>query len=610
LRGRTVRSPLTWLGGLLVLYLAVPVVGFLIRFSRSNDRGFGTPGLWNALWVSTISATVCTAIIAVLGVPLAFALSRSRSRLAGVINVAVLLPLALPPLMSGILLIYLVGPYTRIGHWFHGRLTGSVGGIVLAQTFVAAPFLVIAARSAFAAIDPALDEVAATLGLGGLRRFVRVSLPEARSAIVAGMLLTWLRAFGEYGATVLLSYHPYSLPVFTEVQFSGSGLPPTEAPTVLAILAAGGAVAVSRLRRPGWTRTPAPVPVAVAPSVAAPTSVGFDLDASVGSFRLSYGYAATSHRLAILGPSGSGKSITLRALAGLLDAGAVSFGGADVRAVPAERRGVGYVPQGYGLIPHLTVWEQVRLSPDSDGRLAAWWLSTLGLEGLGERRPAELSGGQRQRVSLARAMSRSPRVVLLDEPFSGLDAPVREELRHELRRLQRETGLSTVLVTHDPAEAALLADEVVVIDAGRLVQAGPCREVFRHPTSPLAARLLGVENVVRGRAESSTAVGIGEAVVDVGAHGCAVGTEVVVGVRASQVSVGRGGVAALVVDVDPLGSATVSLGDGVELRLHAGDTVAAGDRCAIRIEPGAVMVWSVDLVDILERRPTSESPSA
>jgi hypothetical protein len=85
---------------------------------------------------------------------------------------------------------------------------------------------------------------------------------------------------------------------------------------------------------------------------------------------------------------------------------------------------------------------------------------------------------------------------------------------------------------------------------------------------------------------------------------------VVVGVRASQVSVGRGGVAALVVDVDPLGSATVSLGDGVELRLHAGDTVAAGDRCAIRIEPGAVMVWSVDLVDILERRPTSESPSA
>src|SRR5580704_12220082 len=238
------------MGGLLVVYLAVPVVAFFIRLGRSNNRGFNTPGLYNALWVSVVSATVATLLIALLGIPLAYSLARARGRLSGLIGIVVQLPLALPPLMSGILLIYMVGPYTTIGKLFHGRLTGSVGGIVLAQAFVSAPFLVIAARSAFAALDPALDDAAATMGHRFLARFFRVSLPGAGSGIAAGLLLTWLRAFGEYGATVLLSYHPYSLPVYTDVQFSGSGLPTTQAPTALALIAAVVVVALSRLRRP------------------------------------------------------------------------------------------------------------------------------------------------------------------------------------------------------------------------------------------------------------------------------------------------------------------------------------------------------------------------
>jgi molybdate transport system permease protein len=118
------------------------------------------------------------------------------------------------------------------------------------------------------------------------------------------------------------------------------------------------------------------------------------------------------------------------------------------------------------------LWQQVLFATDANDGLAAWWLARLELDGLQWRLPHQLSGGQRQRVSLARALSRNPRLLLLDEPFSGLDAPVREELRRELRRLQRERGLSTVLVTHDPEEAALLADEVVVIDEGRVLQAG------------------------------------------------------------------------------------------------------------------------------------------
>src|SRR5580704_4349196 len=323
------------MGGLLVVYLAVPVVAFFIRLGRSNNRGFNSPGLYNALWVSVVSATVATLLIALLGIPLAYSLARARGRLSGLIGIVVQLPLALPPLMSGILLIYMVGPYTTIGKLFHGRLTGSVGGIVLAQAFVSAPFLVIAARSAFAALDPALDDAAATMGHRSLARFFRVSLPGAAAGITAGLLLTWLRAFGEYGATVLLSYHPYSLPVYTDVQFSGSGLPTTQAPTALALVAAVVAVGISRVRRPKQLRAATSLPEPRPPGVIQPTNVGFDLDATVGTFHLRLAHQAESHRLAILGPSGSGKSVTLRALAGLLgpEAGPVSYGDEAMRNV-------------------------------------------------------------------------------------------------------------------------------------------------------------------------------------------------------------------------------------------------------------------------------------
>jgi len=171
-----------------------------VRFAGSGDRGFSAPGLWDAVRTSVIAASIATALITVLGVPLAYALARARGRLVAVTGILVQLPLALPPVMSGIVLIYLVGPYTPLGRFFHGALTDSLTGIVLAQAFVSAPFIVIAAREAFAGIDPALDDLAATLGHRPLARFARVWLRTAAPSVAAGMLLTWLRALGEYGA--------------------------------------------------------------------------------------------------------------------------------------------------------------------------------------------------------------------------------------------------------------------------------------------------------------------------------------------------------------------------------------------------------------------------
>ena len=139
---------------------------------------------------------------------------------------------------------------------------------------------------------------------------------------------------------------------------------------------------------------------------------------------------------------------------------------------------------------------------DADPARAAWWLETLHLDGLLDRLPEQLSGGQRQRVSLARALAGDPRVVLLDEPFSALDAPVRAELRREMRRLQREVNLSTVLVTHDPEEAAMLADEIMVVSDGQVLQSGSCRDVYQRPASAQIGRLLGIDNLFEGIAGS------------------------------------------------------------------------------------------------------------
>jgi ABC-type sulfate/molybdate transport systems ATPase subunit/ABC-type molybdate transport system permease subunit len=501
----------------------------------------------------------------------------------------------LPPLMSGILLIYLVGPYTPLGRTF--GLTDSLAGIVIAQTFVAAPFLVIAARSSFAAVDPALTDVAATLGLHPLERFLRVSLPVAAAGVGAGLLLSWLRAFGEFGATVILAYHPYSLPVFTYVQFSGGGLTQTTAPTLLAVVAAVVVLAAVAWQPRRRVRPVGALPAEVTPRRWESASLNFSLDQVVGSFRLRLAYAASSPRLAILGPSGAGKSTTLRCLAGLLGPGAeVRIGGHDLRGVPVEERLVGYVPPEASLLPHLTVWRQVLFGAGALPGLASYWIDRLHLEGLQDRLPDQLSSGQRQRVALARALARSPAMLLLDEPLSSLDTPVRNELRRELRELQLDTGLTSVLVTHDPEEAAFLADEIVVISGGQLLQAGPRAEIFSRPASPEVARLLGIRNLHPGQVTAPGVVRTGGIDLPVADRAILPGTSVHWSVAADHVRVAADGpITVDIVDVADLGTSTelrVRLGQ-VELfvRTTSDSHMAPAGQCRIEIPPEAVNVW-------------------
>jgi ABC-type Fe3+/spermidine/putrescine transport system ATPase subunit/ABC-type sulfate transport system permease component len=616
--GRSPRS-LRWLGALLVLYLAYPVGAFFYRLLDGQNQGWSVPGLWSALWVSVEGATIALLIGMVTGIPLAYVLAHRRGWLSSAVGVIVQLPLAVPPLISGILLIYIVGPYTFLGQLSGERLTQTMYGVVIAQTFVSLPFLVVVSRSAFRAVDPSLGDVAATLGHGPLARFLRVDVPAASDGIRTGMILMWLRAFGEYGTVVILAYHPYSLPVYVDNLFSSGPLSLAEAPTILAFGVAALAIVAVRVRWPARVRRRL-IPAPLAPSSALPTPVGFDIDVTVGTFRLQVAHPENSHRVAVVGPSGSGKSVTLRVLAGLLgpDAGTVTYGDADVSRTAPERRRVGYVPQGFGLIPGRTVWQQAVFGVHADPARAAWWLETLHLDGLLDRLPEQLSGGQRQRASLARALATDPRVVLLDEPFSALDAPVRAELRRELRRLQRDVNLSTVLVTHDPEEAAMLADEIMVVSDGQVLQSGRCREVYRRPASAEIGRLLGIDNLFEGTAGADGMLLAGPGVPGSGAP-VGLATGLPAGARllwqvppealrlrlgpspsdgsGPAVDLGRGRVTDII-DLGRTVEVVVWLSSGIELRARTLEVpdLSVGAACRVEADREAVSVWSESAV--------------
>src|SRR6478609_3843349 len=210
---------------------------------------------------------------------------------------------------------------------------------------------------------------------------------------------------------------------------------------------------------------------------------------------------------AILGPSGSGKTTVLRMVAGFEQptAGVIKLGGVDVTALPARHRDVNTVFQEYALFPHMTVAQNVEYGLKVKGvpkaerrRRTADALDMVRLTDHAPRRPAQLSGGQRQRVALARALVGRPRVLLLDEPLGALDLKLREQMQIELKAIQREVGITFVIVTHDQDEALTLCDRLAVFNDGRIEQVGAARDVYEHPANRFVADFVGTSNVLEG----------------------------------------------------------------------------------------------------------------
>jgi molybdate transport system permease protein len=613
---RTTARPLLWLAALLAVYLCAPFVASVPQLGTADWANVDWRATWSAVGVSAASASVASVAILLGGVPLGYFLARSNSRKVALLGFMVQLPLALPPLTSGVLLLFLLGPYSWAGRLTGGMLTDSFTGIVLAETFVAAPFLIIAAKSAFAAVDPVLDDVAATLGHHAGSRFLRVMLPVAWPAIRAGLALAWLRAFGEFGATVMVAYHPYSLPVYTYVVFGGMGLPammPLLLPTLaIAILCAALSIYSLRQKAPlpqteaGDDALEAGSDMTASRSADSGARLAFQLRRRLGAFSLDMAWSPLTRRLAIIGPSGSGKSLALRLIAGLEhnEAGSVTLGAANLGTLPPERRQIGYMPQDYGLFPHMSVAQQLAFPVDADAASARYWLDHLGLTQLVARLPNQLSFGQRQRVALARALTRHSQLLLFDEPFAALDTPRRRRLQQSLRALQREITAVTIVVTHDPDEAALLADEVLVVEQGRVLQAGAIEAVFERPVSMRVADLLGLHNVGEGTITASGALDLtghhahgASFVIDAGkGAGLTPGQRVMWRVAAHAVIVAPDGAHRAKVEAVELrrGERYVRLNiAGVHFNIAAAHVPAReGEFCRVDILPSGVTVWN------------------
>ncbi len=207
----------------------------------------------------------------------------------------------------------------------------------------------------------------------------------------------------------------------------------------------------------------------------------------------------------MLGPSGSGKTTTLRMIAGFEtpDAGVVELAGRDVSRVPPYHREVNTVFQDYALFPHMTVGENIeyglrvkKVAREERERRRTEALEIVRLPGLDDRKPSELSGGQRQRVALARAIVNRPRVLLLDEPLGALDLKLREQMQVELKRIQKDVGITFVYVTHDQEEALTMSNRIAVMNEGHIEQVGTPTEVYEHPATPFVTGFVGVSNML------------------------------------------------------------------------------------------------------------------
>lgn len=293
---------------------------------------------------------------------------------------------------------------------------------------------------------------------------------------------------------------------------------------------------------------------------------GFDLTLHAGEF------------VALLGPGGSGKTTALRVLAGLerADRGSITVDGADIGAVPTRKRNMGMVFQSDSLFPHLTAGENVefglcmrRIGAGERRTRTADALDLVGLSADGDRFAHQLSGGQRQRVALARALISEPRVLLLDEPLSALDATVRVQLREDIRRIQTERGLTVLFVTHDQGEALAVADRVAVMHNGRIEQVDTPEELYTRPLSPFIADFVGLSNRLPGlvRYGFAEVCGTQLPLVDP-SHGDG---PVQVSIRPEDIEFAETGIAATVVASSFLGSVrrtTVRLSDGTRISVQ------------------------------------------
>ena len=557
-RGRATRSPLPVLVTVLAILggcaIVLPLVGMGTRVSWGQlPQLLATPSAQAALWLSIRTCLVSTVICVVLGVPLAALLSRSWPgvRLARVLAV---LPMTMPPVVAGIALLSTLGNRGILGAQLRQwgiPIAFSTTAVVIAQVFVSMPYLVVTLEAALRSRDQRVETTARSLGAGPWRVLAQITLPLAAPALARGTALALGRSLGEFGATIAFAgskegvTRTMPLAIYLEREKdTATSLALAAVLIGLSFLIVGattvdwsslvGSLPGGLLGRVGRAVPPSPEPSsdggpgsgsssASSPSTAPPRGTGcgqdlqvaFELKARDVVVDLEVGAGRT---VALIGPNGSGKSTVCSVAAGLLDAesGRVVLGGRVLDGpgefVRAGRRRVALLSQDPEVFTHMSVLGNVVFALRCQGvrrgeavARARAELAAVGAEHLASRSGGALSGGQAARVALARALATGPRLLVLDEPMSALDVTARQEMRRLVSRRCAEEGLTLLLVTHDVLDLTALAEDVVVLDRGRVAEQGPTARVLSAPRSDFVARLTGtavLTGVIDGEASA------------------------------------------------------------------------------------------------------------
>lgn len=531
-RSRAARAPLPLavvvlgLAGAALIILPLAGMGTRVAWARLPEL-LSSSSARAALGLSLRTSLASTAICVALGAPLALLLSR-RWPGVRVARVLAVLPMTMPPVVAGIALLSTLGKKGVLGGVLDAwglRIAFSTTAVVIAQVFVAMPFLVVTLEAALRSRDTRAETIARTLGAGPWRLLARITLPMVGPALARGTALALGRALGEFGATIAFAGSKEgvtrTMPLAIYLQREEDTATALALAVVLiaaSFLIVGATTVpwgtlVRRWSAAGWAPHPAqPGNTTRTPTSPLPLALSFtsaERDVSV-SLEIGAGRA-----LALIGPNGSGKSTACLVAAGLLDAtgGEVRIGQRLLDGpggfVPAGRREVALLSQAPGVFTHMSVLENVAFGPRCQGQgrreareRARAELAAVGAEHLAGRSGAELSGGQAARVALARALATSPRVLILDEPMAALDVGARQEMRALVARRSSEEGLTVLLVTHDVLDIASLADDVVVLEAGRVVESGEAARVLAAPASDFTARLTGT-SILMGSAAGS-----------------------------------------------------------------------------------------------------------
>ena len=542
-------SPLPlWAGGLgalALLFLALPLLFMLGRVNwGSLGSTLSTDEATSALALSLRTCLLALGADLILGVPTALLLSRSWRGVRAA-RILVALPLSLPPVVAGIALLAAFGRRSTLGALLSGvglDIAFTTTAVVIAQVFVSLPFLIVTLESALRAREPGLEEMASSLGASPTRVFWQITLPTVLPGLGRGTALALARCLGEFGATLTFAGSMQGVTRTMPLQIYLARESDADLALALGVVLLAVAVLVVALTETPWGRAASllrgasflrltrPVPAAAsllrgasllraatrraeddgaedAPSEPVPVRVAGTIAQRGWEAQVSLEAGVVT---AVVGHNGAGKSTLAQVVAGTLrlDSGSARIGERAVddatTFVPARRRGVAMVSQAPRIFTHMSVAAnvafplRVRGVGRAQARAAAIdQLRAVGIADLAHRRASDLSGGQAARVAIARALAFRPDVLILDEPTAALDVEATAQVSAVLRERLSQSGITTLLVSHDITEVLALASHMIVMGDGRVVEEGEPARILASPSSVFAARLAGL-NIVTG----------------------------------------------------------------------------------------------------------------